>query len=446
MKLLLLKRILLMAVTVLPLAISVIAQAKTVKVKAGLATPVMQANTETTAFLRVALTGFELDSDIKRAPLNVALVLDQSSSMGGDKIARAKEAAIMAVSKLSANDVVSIVTYDSTVRVLVPATKATNKSQLYDAIQSIRANGSTALFAGTSKGANEVSRYLSRQRVNRVVLLSDGMANVGPDSPKELGELGKALAKKGMSVSTIGLGLGYNEDLMTQLANYSDGNHDFVKNSADLARVFDREFGDAMSVVAQDVAIEIICEEGITPIRIIGRDGTIIGNRVTTRVNQLYSAQENYVILEVNVPATKEGSRREVAKVNVNYNNMATKQNEQTNDLVAVNFTNSSERVKSAIDKVAYESAVEQIANVETQRALELRDSGNVEEAEETLNSNASFLDKAARLISSPKLSRQSQESKAEASAVVQDEEWNESRKAIKAKTYKRSKQQERGR
>ena len=440
---LLLKRLLLIGLA-LPLAVSGIAQAKTVKVKAGLATPVMQADSETTAFLRVALTGFELDSDIERAPLNVALVLDQSSSMRGDKIERAKEAAIMAVSKLSADDVVSIVTYDSTVRVLVPATKATDKSELYDAIQSIRANGSTALFAGTSKGANEVGQYLSRERVNRVVLLSDGMANIGPDSPKELGELGKALAKKGMSVSTIGLGLGYNEDLMTQLANFSDGNHDFVKNSADLARVFDREFGDAMSVVAQDVTIEIICEDGVTPLRIIGRDGTIIGNRVTTRVNQLYSAQENYVILEVRVPASKEGSSRDVAKVNVNYSNMATKKNEQANDLVAVNFTSNREKVKSSIDKVAYESAVEQIANAETQRAVELRDSGKVEEAKEALTSNASYLDTAAQLISSPRLLKQSQESEAEASVVAEDDEWNESRKAIKAKTYKRSKQQER--
>ena len=418
--------------------------AKTINVKAGLATPVMQANTEGTAFLRVALTGFELGSNIQRPPLNVALVLDQSSSMSGDKIQRAKEAAIMAVSKLAANDVVSIVTYDSTVRVLIPATKVTNKSRLYDAIQSIRANGSTALFAGTSVGADQVSRYLSRERVNRVVLLSDGMANVGPVSPKELGDLGRALAKKGMSVSTIGLGLGYNEDLMTQLANYSDGNHDFVKNSADLARVFDREFGDAMSVVAQDVNIEIICEEGVTPVRVIGRDGTIIGQKVTTRVNQLYSAQQNYVILEVRVPASKAQSQRELAAVTVVYNNMSTQKSETKSDLVSVRFSDNSKKVKDSIDKVAYESAVEQIANVETQRALELRDQGKIAEAKATLEKNASYLGQAARLVSSPTLARQSVESKAESEAVEEDGMWNESRKSIKAKTYKRSKQQER--
>lgn len=421
-----------------------IINARTISVNAGLATPVMQANSEGTAFLRVALTGFELDSGIQRPPLNVALVLDQSSSMSGDKIQRAKEAAIMAVSKLSANDIVSIVTYDTRVRVLVPATKVIDKSRLYDAIQSIQANGSTALFAGTSVGANQVSTYLSQERVNRVVLLSDGMANVGPDSPKELGDLGRALAKKGMSVSTIGLGLGYNEDLMTQLANYSDGNHDFVKNSADLARVFDREFGDAMSVVAQDVDIEIICDEGVTPIRVVGRDGTIIGQRVTTRFNQLYSAQQNYVILEVRVPASKNASERQVAEVNVSYNNMATQRKETKSDLVAVQFSDNSQKVKGAIDKVAYESAVEQIANIQTQKALVLRDQGKVEEAKEVLVSNAGYLDRASTLISSSKLGRQSAESEAEAEVVDKDAEWNESRKSIKAKTYKRSKQQER--
>ena len=123
---------------------------------------------------------------------------------------------------------------------------------------------------------------------------------------------------------------------------------------------------------------------------------------------------------------------------------MATKKNEQANDLVAVNFTSNREKVKSSIDKVAYESAVEQIANAETQRAVELRDSGKVEEAKEALTSNASYLDTAAQLISSPRLLKQSQESEAEASVVAEDDEWNESRKAIKAKTYKRSKQQER--
>lgn len=413
-----------------------------VRVESALATPVMEAGRTQNAYLRVSLTGYEMPDLAARAPLNVALVLDQSSSMSGDKIERAKEAAILAVSKLSAKDVVSIVTYDSTVNVLVPATRVNDKSRLYDAIESIRAAGSTALFAGTSKGAFEVRKFLDRERVNRVVLLSDGMANIGPDSPSALGQLGKSLAKEGMSVSTIGLGLGYNEDLMTQLANYSDGNHEFVENSADLARVFDREFGEAMSVVAQNVKIEIICDEGIRPIRIVGRDGTIIGNRVVTSMNQLYSAQQNYVVLEVAVPATDEGRQRKVADVRVTYDNMANQQSEIARNKVAVSFSGSAERVKESIDKVVYEAAVEQVANVQAEEAVELRDKGDIAGAQRVLKSNAAFLDDAAELIESPKLERQSQESLEEVTVVGQRESWNKNRKLMKEKTYKRSKQQ----
>lgn len=430
------------AVLLVGLVMSVMVHAKSVILETGLATPVMEAGKAQNAYVRVALTGFEMDTSSVRAPLNVAIVLDQSSSMQGDKIERAKEAAILAVSKLSQNDVVSIVTYDSTVNVLVPATRVVDKSRLYDAIETIQPMGNTALFAGTSKGAYEVRKYLGKERVNRVVLLSDGMANVGPDSPSALGQLGKSFAKEGMSVSTIGLGLGYNEDLMTQLANYSDGNHDFVENSADLARVFDREFGDAMSVVAQNVEIEIICNDGVKPIRIVGRDGTIIGNRVFTRMNQLYSSQQNYVVLEVAVPESVSGEQINVAAVNVQYNNMATRKPVTRSENVSVTFSESQQEVYASIDKVAYESAIEQVANENSVEALKLRDKGDISGAKAVMVSNSVILGEAAELISSPRLQQQSDESLEEASKVAERKDWNKHRKVLKEKTYKRAKQQ----
>lgn len=419
------------------------AMAKTIQLESGLATPVLRSGQDQKAFVRVALTGFEMDSSVERPPLNVSIVLDQSTSMGGEKIERAKEAARLAVGKLAENDIISIVTYDSSVKVLIPATMVgKDKAELYAAIDRVRSQGSTALFAGTSKGAAEVRKFLKQGQVNRVVLLSDGMANTGPSTPSELGQLGKALAKEGMSVSTIGLGLGYDEDLMTQLANYSDGNHDFVENFADLARVFDREFGDAMSVVAQNVDIEIICDEGIKPLRIVGRDGEIVGNRVQTRINQLYSSQKNYVVLEVLIPAEKAGAQRAVAEVKVNYDNVVSSKFDRLNGLVAATFSNSEEKVKKAIDKVAYEDVIEQVANENSQQALKQRDEGNIAAAKSTLTTNASFLDRAASLISSTKLREQSVESKHEAEVVEDDKMWNRNRKGLKEKTYKRSKQQ----
>ena len=178
----------------------------------------MLADKKQAAFVKIGLTGFKLDSKDKRAPVNVAIVLDKSGSMEGDKIAKAKDAAIAAIGRLGSDDIVSVVAYDSTVQVIVPATKLSDKESVIEQIRRIEAGGSTALFAGVSKGADELRKFLDKNRVNRVILLSDGLANVGPQSPSELGALGASLMKEGISVSTMGLGLDYNEDLMTKLA------------------------------------------------------------------------------------------------------------------------------------------------------------------------------------------------------------------------------------
>src|SRR5690606_35247421 len=110
-------------------------------------------------------------------------------------------------------------------------------------------------------------------------LLSDGQANVGPSSPNELGRLGEASGKRGISITTIGLGLGYNEDLMAQLAMRSDGNHGFAETGDELIAMFNHELGDVLSVIGQDVDIEIEFDKGVRPLRGLNRDIEIRGNK-----------------------------------------------------------------------------------------------------------------------------------------------------------------------
>ena len=219
----------------------------------SISNPYLLASRYSSTFLKIGLTGFHLASERDRRPANVAIVLDRSGSMEGEKIERAKEAAVMALSMLDERDIVSIITYSDTVSVLVPATRVSDRSLIVKKIHSIYADGSTALFAGISKGADEVGKFLDMHSVNRVILLSDGLANVGPDSPAALGDLGASLRTEGISVTTVGLGLGYNEDLMFELAEKSDGNHAFVENSKDLVRIFEYEFKDILSVVAPQI-------------------------------------------------------------------------------------------------------------------------------------------------------------------------------------------------
>ena len=417
---------------------------KQIQLKSSLATPVLEAGKPQNAFIRISLTGYEFDEQIERTPLNVAIVLDQSSSMSGHKIRQAKQAAKMAVEQLDANDIVSIITYDNRVKILVPATKARDKHRIYQRIDHIFANGNTALYAGTRAGGNEVRKFLSHQRVNRVVLLSDGKANVGPSTASEVGLLGYQLAQEGISVSTIGLGLSYNEDLMTQLADYSDGNHHFVENAADLAYVFEQEFGSAHTIVAQNINIKIIMRDGIEPIRIIGRHGEINENIITTKINQIYSEQENYVIFEVKIPENEEGSSQIIANVEVSYDHMGANKRFEIHDSISAKFSESKKEIRESVDKDAYESVVSQVANEQRKQAIEFRDQGKTEEASQALKTGSNLLEQAANYISSKALRQESEDIESEASSITSGtpSDWQRTRKELKAKSYSIDKQQ----
>src|SRR5688500_892723 len=124
-----------------------------VRLEVSLDRPTMRAAKKQSALATIGLTGVELAGLDTRAPVNGAIVLDKPGSMQGEKIDKAKEAAIAATGRLGSGDSVSIVAYDSTVKVIVPATKLNDTEWVIQQIRSIEADGSTALFAGVSKGA-----------------------------------------------------------------------------------------------------------------------------------------------------------------------------------------------------------------------------------------------------------------------------------------------------
>jgi len=421
------------------------AQARQIELSAELGTPVVEAGRVHRTFLKISLTGFELSGLTERTPANVSLVLDESGSMTGEKLEKAKEAALLAVDLLNEDDILSIISYDSHVKVLVPATRVADKADIRRAIRAMKAGGQTALFAGVSKGAREIRKFIDKERVNRIILLSDGQANVGPSTATELGELGMSLGKEGISVTTIGLGAGYNEDLMANLAGYSDGNHAFVEDPEDLVKIFNYEFGDVLSVVAQDLLIRIEFEDGIRPLRILGRNGEIIGREVTTRMNQLYSDQEKYILLEVEVPEGMANETRDLASVTVSYQNMANKQQEDVRDKVSVSYSSSSDDVARSRNREVVTTATKQVANEMSKQALKLRDEGRREEAQSLLNSSADFVRAQGAMLGGEEkeqLEEFSAEVESDADAITLDEEWDRTRKAIRAKQYRQDTQQ----
>jgi Ca-activated chloride channel family protein len=372
----------------------------------------------------------------RRAPVNVAIVLDRSGSMSGDKIEEAKRAAIMAIGQLRDDDIVSVVTYESTVDVLVPATRLNNRAPILNAIRRIQAGGKTALFAGVSKGASQLRRYLDRNRVNTLLLLSDGLANVGPSSPGALARLGTSLAREGIAVTTIGLGLQYNEDLMTRLAMASDGNHFFVEDAGDLEVAFATEFGDVVSTVAQGVTIHIECPPGVVPIRMLGREAQISGSSVYATLNQLHRDQTRYLLLEVEVPANRTGGTQRIGDVTVDYHDLNTGSQATLRGGASVTFTGSEFAVEASRSRDVMVSVVSQVGAERNKVATALRDAGKVKEAQAAFVSNAEYLRQNADKFDDSRLQLDA-EANIEASQNLNEEQWNRERKKQKEFQYK---------
>ncbi|MDR2862722.1 MAG: VWA domain-containing protein [Puniceicoccales bacterium] len=356
--------------------------ASPVELRVELDRSVLPANTKDKAVIKISLDGLRLERRENRPPVNLAMVLDRSGSMNGEKIIQAREAAIEAVRRLATDDIVSLIAFDDRVETLIPATRVGDLRNIEERIRRIQPGNSTALHAGVSQGAAELRENLTKPGyIHRIILLSDGQANVGPETPEQLGALGVKLVKDGISVTTVGLGLGYDEDLMTKLALKSDGNTYFVKNARDLPDIFKTELGDVLNVVARRVAITIEFPEGVRPVRFVGREGTIKGQSAELTINQIYGGQEKFALVEVEIPTVKDGTERDLARVNVAFENTRSQTVEKSTVVGRARFSADKNVVlKSANQRVQADYASNLIA-VAKDEAIVLADAGKVSEA-----------------------------------------------------------------
>lgn len=425
--------------------------AAAVKLNAELGQSVLPVGTSGKIYLRLSLKGLPIATRKERPPVNVALVLDRSGSMKGARIASAKAAANAALERLSARDLVSVVAYNHEVDVLQPSAPRGDGHALNGKIEKLTAEGRTALHAGVASGATQVERNLDEMRVNRVILLSDGMANVGPSSPRELGELGRKLGAKGISVSTIGLGLDYNEDLMQRLAAASDGNHAFVEDPEDLSTIFASEFGDALSITAKDIEIMIECRIGFKPVRVLGREAQIEGNRIRLKLNQLQGANERYFIVELEQPEVRTPGDAQVASISVDYLDLSSGDRRQAEATATARYSASKEEADKSINKAVMSQVTTQVATETSEHAVELRDKGDISGARKLLQGNAMYL-KSAREIygvgadaASPatvKELRDLEKKQNEAAANLDAQSWDKTRKSMRYDQHKSKMQQ----
>jgi len=392
--------------------------------------------------LKITLDAPPSQAHIKRPPVNLALVLDQSGSMNGTKIDQAKSAAIEALTRLGLQDIFSVVVYDTNVHTIVPAQNARNIKGIIHTIQQIRAGGSTALFGGVSQGAAEIRKNLENDYVHRIILLSDGLANVGPRMPADLGRLGAALLKENISVTTIGVGMDYNEDLMAQLAQKSDGNTYFVESGFDLPRIFSAELGDVLNVVAKKVKVIITLPDNVQPVSIIGREGRIRQNQIELYMNQLYGDQEKYALVEVNIPESTPGSKMMVARADVTYENPFSQKLETSSATSYARFSSDPKKVfeSTNIDVVReYQLNLNAMAQ---EKAIELSDRGKKKEAVQALKLSAERLKQMGSRYEDKELLKQADELEVQADMIEEQGMSKKTRKLLRTESYQKKNQQ----
>jgi Ca-activated chloride channel family protein len=251
-------------------------------------------------YLYVNIKSREYKNDRKRLPLNISLVLDRSGSMAGDKIDYAKQAAMFVVDQLNSNDILSIVNYDDKVQVTSASQQVKNKEMLKAAIDQICEGGSTNLSGGMLQGYWQVEKAKKAGYVNRVLLLTDGLANVGFTDPIELNKLvSDRYNEKGIALSTFGLGADYNEDLLTSLAETGRANYYFIKQADQIPNIFASELKSLLSVVAQNAMISVGLPDGMECEKVYGYPYELKNRKIEIKLNDIYASDEKAVLIKL---------------------------------------------------------------------------------------------------------------------------------------------------
>jgi Ca-activated chloride channel family protein len=254
---------------------------------------------------------------------------------------------------------------------------------------------------------------------------------VGPSRPGDFAELGKRLLAEGISVSTIGLGAQYSEDLMLALARAADGNHAFASAATDLVQIFNREFDDVLASCAQMVSIDVELKPGVRAVRALSRDGAIEGAHAKFQLNQVYAATEHYVLMEVAFDAAS-AEEREVGVVRVSYTAPDTGARRTLDAPIRVRFGGSDADVAANIDKAVMESVLEQTTRERAGRAIALRDQGRIEEARALLGQNTREINAYVASTPSPALSSMAKQYEGLSAGMAKPAEWNVQRKQMR--------------
>ena len=317
-----------------------------------------------------------------RLPLNISLVIDRSGSMEGAKLANVKKAANILVDKLNDKDMLSIVVYETNVGVMQKSVAVADKKALHAIIDNIEIGGSTNLNGGMSEGYNQVKASYRSGYVNRVLLLSDGIANVGVTDLSTLQSTAKKwFNNESISISTFGVGSDYNENLMTSLAENGGGNYYYIKEPDQIPGMLEKEINGLLSVVAQQAQLTFTLPAGISILRVYGGNYEMDkGNIMTVNLKDIFANETKAVLVKFKI---KKGTNSDlVFATRLNFTDATDNNTAKAIDNINVMkpVTDKAVYLKNFSERVMQQCTIFE-SNDQLERAMKAADDGDYEKA-----------------------------------------------------------------
>ncbi|MFO7586760.1 MAG: VWA domain-containing protein [Gemmatimonadota bacterium] len=259
----------------------------------------------------------EARADADRVPLNLSLVLDRSGSMDAGKLEAAKEAARLLVRRLWPADLVSVVVYDEVVATVAPPATGAEQEDLGARIAAITTGGTTNLSGGWLKGRDHVAANRREGAVNRILLLTDGLANVGITEPAKLEGLCRtAAAEHGITTTTIGFGADYAEQLLQAMADAGGGATYYIERPDQAPGVFEEELEGLLSISAQNLSVRIEPTAGNEFVQVWhSYPSRAEGDVLELAVGDLYAREPRHVLAEFLLKPPADGHEEDEVEV-----------------------------------------------------------------------------------------------------------------------------------
>jgi Ca-activated chloride channel family protein len=350
-------------------------------------------------YLYLQLNGKRHESQQKRVPLNISMVIDKSGSMNGAKLDNVKTALDFVIGQLRQEDYLSIVEYDTQVSVLQAQQEVKNKEALRKKVKNITSGSMTNLSGGMMEGYAQVLSTQKEGYVNRALLLSDGLANHGVTEPAALQQIAqKKFREAGVALSTFGVGADYNEDLMTNLSEYGGGNYHFIEAADKIPEMFAKELQGLLAVIAQRARAQVKFPSSVKFVQSFGYLSEVQGNEVLINFNDVFSEEEKAVVLEFELTDQAEGDL--TFESTLSYEDVIeTMASVSQSETTIVRMTSDSETLKAGLNVKALDNVAQFVGNDLLEKAIAAMDKRNSNLAKKLIAEAKAYLDGVFKVL-----------------------------------------------